>query len=66
MESRVTIAGLARKSIREIHVLLLPDGELAKSRISIDSIAAFPPKNTMLEVTASPMPTLILVGLNPG
>jgi hypothetical protein len=64
LQTQVTIAGLPKKSIREIQILPLPEGGSARRVTAIDSIATFDPKGTVLKVMAAPMPTMILVELN--
>jgi hypothetical protein len=64
LQTQVTIAGLAQKSIREIRLLRLPDGDSAGTTNAIDSIATFDRNSTMLKVIANPMPTMILIMLN--
>jgi hypothetical protein len=65
IRSQVTIANLTKGSIRAIQVLSLPDGDSAQTTTAIGSIATFDRANTMLTAMASPVPTIILVTLNP-
>ena len=64
LPSQVTITNLAKSSIRAIQMVPLPDSNPTRTTTAIGSIATFDRTSTMLKVTASPMPTMILVMLN--